>query len=305
MLPQFPQFKKIELTDRVDVEAHTNLHEPYSDFNFTCLWAWDTKEERMISELNGNLVVKFTDYNTHTPFISFLGLYDRENTTRILIDYCKALDLSTTLRFMPDISIAGIDMTAFTLEESHRDFDYIFSTKKIALLIGKEFRRKRENANRFWRENPLAKLDSIDLKDHGVQKQIFETINAWEHHKNTMKKDYEIDHELEATKRLFQGDRLDLLLSVGLYSGNRMLGYAIGERLINGYAICHFFRGIVSHAGVTEALMQGYSRYLDSFQIEYMNFESDMDHPDIRSFKASWRPVQYLKRYNLHVRRLR
>ena len=74
MIPKFPQFKKIELSDRVDVEAHTSLFEPYSDFEFTCLWTWDMKGERMISELNNNLVVRFTDYNTHNPFLSFLGV---------------------------------------------------------------------------------------------------------------------------------------------------------------------------------------------------------------------------------------
>src|SRR3989338_2938897 len=64
MIPQFPQFKRVEITDREAVEAHTHKYEPYSDFNFTSLWAWDTNGERMISELNGNLV-RFRSLSQH------------------------------------------------------------------------------------------------------------------------------------------------------------------------------------------------------------------------------------------------
>jgi hypothetical protein len=253
----------------------------------------------MISELNNNLVVRFTDYNTHQPFLSFLGTHDCEKTIQILIDYCKNNNLPTELRFMPEISISGTSPTKFIIEESARDFDYIFSTKKLALLNGKEFQRKRKDANRFWRENPSAHLDCIKLTDHEVKKQILDTIKTWEHYKIDVKKKYEIDHELAATKRLFESDCLDSLLGMGLYSDNVMLGYAIGEKLPNNYAICHFLRTTLSNLGVSEALMQGYAKYLDSLQITYLNFESDLDHDEIRRFKVSWRPDKYLKRYNV------
>ncbi len=271
MIPQFPRFKSVELSDRADVEAHTNLFEPYSDFNFNCLWAWDADRKRAVSELNGNLVVKFTDYRTHEPFLSFLGSHDCESTTRTLIDYCEANDFSTTLRLMPDVSISGISPKAFTIEESRGDFDYILSTKELALLPGDRFSPKRGSANRFWRENPGAKLEHIDASDVKVQEQILKIIHTWEHHKNTLGKNYEIAHELAATKRLFECDCLDSLLCVGLFSEEVMLGYSIAEKLPNGYALGHFWKSDISYKGVTEALMQGQAKYLVSLQIAYLN----------------------------------
>lgn len=56
MIPQFPNFKKAEVADRGAVEAHTHKYDPYSDFNFTSLWAWDTSGERMISGLNSDSI---------------------------------------------------------------------------------------------------------------------------------------------------------------------------------------------------------------------------------------------------------
>ncbi len=52
MLPKFPNFKKIELSDRKDVENITSRFPPYSDFNFSSLWAWDLEGEMGLSILS-------------------------------------------------------------------------------------------------------------------------------------------------------------------------------------------------------------------------------------------------------------
>ena len=67
MIPQFPEFKSLELSDKKDIESFTKRFPPYSDFNFVSMWSWDIKEEIRISQLNGNLVVRFTDYLTGKP----------------------------------------------------------------------------------------------------------------------------------------------------------------------------------------------------------------------------------------------
>ena len=45
MLPEFPQFKKLELSDKEEVEKFTSKFPPYSDFNFVSMWSWDIKGE--------------------------------------------------------------------------------------------------------------------------------------------------------------------------------------------------------------------------------------------------------------------
>lgn len=300
MIPQFPQFKSIEQSDRAGVDAHTSQYDPYTDFNFNCLWSWDELSKRMISELNGNLVVKFTDYATYEPFLSFLGANDQEGTTRALIEYCKSESLPTTLRLMPEVSVDGLDPSMFAIEESRGDFDYIFSTQEHADLPGGKFQKKRSEANRFWRENPSGRFDLIDMGDPEVQKQIIETIEVWEQNKIAQNKDYEIAHELTATRRLLNTDRPDVLCGAGLYIEKKMIGYAIGEELPNKYALVHFMKSTNAQKGGSEALMQAYAKYLLSRQCEYMNFESDLGFEYVRRHKMSLRPVKFLKRYDVH-----
>ena len=57
MIPEFPKFKNLELSDKNDIEKFTSKFLPYSDFSFVSMWSWDIKGEMRIAQLNGNLVV--------------------------------------------------------------------------------------------------------------------------------------------------------------------------------------------------------------------------------------------------------
>ncbi len=81
MIPVFPNFKKLELSDKKEVEKFTSEFPPYSDFNFISMWIWDIADNMMISQLNKNLVVVFNDYLSGKPFISFLGKNKISETT--------------------------------------------------------------------------------------------------------------------------------------------------------------------------------------------------------------------------------
>src|SRR6185436_18008967 len=88
-LPEFPNFKSLELSDKGAIEAITKKFPPYSDFNFVSMWAWDIKGEVRVSQLYGNLIVRFTDYLTGEPFYSFLGDSKVNETVRALLELSK------------------------------------------------------------------------------------------------------------------------------------------------------------------------------------------------------------------------
>ncbi|MEZ4195536.1 MAG: hypothetical protein R3B53_04075 [Candidatus Paceibacterota bacterium] len=131
-IPLFPNFKPLELSDRPAIVAYTNRYKPYSDFNFTNLWAWDTLSSRKISILNNNLVILFTDYRTTEPFLSFLGTNEVNETALTLIDYANKSGYTNTLHFIiEDIATLLRDHRLKVVEEIS-NFDYIFSTHQLA-----------------------------------------------------------------------------------------------------------------------------------------------------------------------------
>src|SRR4051812_16029246 len=101
MIPKFPDFKRLEISDRADVEAITKQFPPSSDFNFTSMWCWDTHGEIRLSQLNGNLIVKFTDYLTGEPFFSFVGTNKVNETAEKLLELSKKEALVQKLKLVP------------------------------------------------------------------------------------------------------------------------------------------------------------------------------------------------------------
>lgn len=60
MIPEFPEFKKLELSDEEKIEKITKKFPPYSDFNFVSMWSWNIYNTVTISQLKKNLVVLLT-----------------------------------------------------------------------------------------------------------------------------------------------------------------------------------------------------------------------------------------------------
>ena len=70
-LPKFPLFKNLELSDYANVLSFTKGFPPYSDFDFGSMYSWNFAESMLISNLYGNLVVRFADYVSGNHFFTF------------------------------------------------------------------------------------------------------------------------------------------------------------------------------------------------------------------------------------------
>lgn len=301
MIPQFPEFKHVEVSDRGAVEAHTHKYPPYSDFNFTSLWAWDTSGERMISELNGNLVVRFTDYSTHEPFLSFLGTNETEQTARTLIDYCKEEGLPTTLKLVPEVSIKDIRPSVLKVEEDRDNFDYIYSVPKLSSMRGNEYMSKRGRVNKFRRDNQGVLVEAIDLANVETQNNILDVIGLWEKKKIADTKDYEVQHERAAIVRLCETADSHKLVAIGIFSSQKMLAFSIEEILPSDYAICHFWKADGVRQGVFDFLMQEKARHLETLGSFFLNYEQDLGISALRTAKSSYRPVHFLNKYSVQL----
>ena len=100
MIPLFPQFKKLELSDKESVYALLSLYPPYSDFNFAGTWSWDVRNKMQISNLNGNYVIRFIDYVTGEPFFTFLGEHKVNETITLLLDIARSENYTPELKLI-------------------------------------------------------------------------------------------------------------------------------------------------------------------------------------------------------------
>ncbi|HWP61567.1 MAG TPA: phosphatidylglycerol lysyltransferase domain-containing protein [Candidatus Paceibacterota bacterium] len=302
MIPQFPEFKKVELSDRTAVESHTHPFEPYSDFNFTSLYAWDTSEERMISELHGNLVVRFTDYTTHEPFFSFLGTSEVEQTARTLIEQGKAEGIDATLKLVPEVVAQSMNVASLQVEEDRDNFDYLYAVSDLAAMKGGAYIERRGAANKFANAHPDARLESIDLSNQVAQEKIFAVLEKWESNKKTAKKDYELEHERQAIHRLCQTAAGHDLIAMALFSDDDMLAFRIEEILPNQYSMGHFFKADTSHKEIYAFFIKKMAEHMETLGVAQCNFEQDLGVPGLRSWKMSYKPSGFLRKYRVSLK---
>lgn len=301
MIPEFPQFKKIEIEDRKSIEAYTDKYQPYSDFNFTSLWAWDIYGERMVSKLNGNLVVLFTDYKTSKPSFSFLGTNKLETTAREIINFAKKSNVSPILRFISEESANGLKDSGLFIEEDRENFDYIFSISQLSELKGSKFKEKRHSTTKFLREYPEASFELRELSDRNARAQIVSVLHNWRNKKKLDNKIYDSKNEDIAISRLLQTNNSGKLIVSCVFWRNVMIGFSVDEILPHDYAISHFFKADNSHNGVYDFMNKKVSQYLLTQNVKLWNWEQDLGIENLRKSKISYHPVAFLKKYRISL----
>ncbi len=299
MISPFPFFKKISLDDELDIKSYTNKYKPYSDFNFTNLWSWD--DERQFSDLNGNLIVYFTDYESGEPFLSFLGENKVDETASTLIDYAKEKGLPPTLDLVGEESIKNINQDKFFVEPSNGNFDYIFDISKLAFLQGKSFKAKKRSSVNFLANNEVS-FDCVPLKKQYCVDDLLSVILKWKHNKIKEGKSYCKQEELSLKKLFAATVTNDQLLLSTVLVDNNIVGFSVDEVLVDGYAISHFIKADVSYKGIYEFMNEKIAEKLHERGIVYWNWEQDLGVECLKLNKLSYHPVDLLKKYKITLR---
>ncbi len=296
MIPTFPKFKKIEISDRADIECITRKFPPYSDFNFTSLWSYDIKEEVRISQLNKNLVVRFNDYITGEPFYSFLGDTKVNDALYHLLELSIREGLPPTLKLVPEISVKKCDSARFNIQEDRSHFDYIISVERLMPHDGNNRRlSSRRRLIKKFKESNDFQVTTINIQDKNIQKQIDSVFVKWESQVN---QDKEITKHLHSTiERFFKMDNFQDIIAFGVYINSKLVGYSING-YHNGYAVGHFQQGNKDvFSGIYALLMHETAPLLAKLGVIYVNLEQDLDIPGLRSWKMSHKPSTFLKKY--------
>src|SRR5947208_5845147 len=164
MLPQFSKFKELQLSDVEDVQRYTARYAPFSDFNFAGLWSWNIDSSVLLSELNGNLVVRLGAYVTGEVFYSFLGDRHVNETVEALIDLSCRENLQPRLQLVPEVVAEQLDANRFSITEDSRHADYILMVDRLCTYQGSRLASKRNELRKFLRLFPQTRFATLDLE---------------------------------------------------------------------------------------------------------------------------------------------
>lgn len=299
MIPNFPEFKNLTVGDKQAVEAFTHHHLPYSDFNFTNLFAWDVLETRKISNINGNLAVLFTDYRTNKPSLSFLGTRDAINTAQSLLYFSSALDVEPVLSFIPEETASTLIARDLKVEEDASNHDYIFSIPEIANPNCSLLSSKCRLIKHFERQYSDTEFIVQQLSNPARHHEIIDILHVWGENKKKQHKELEIEYEEIALKRLLTTAADHDLIFSHLRYEDKMIAFSIDEVLPNGFILSHFVKSNIDYKGVYEFLNQKVAIELLQRGGEYWNWEQDLNIEGLRKLKLSYHPVRFLKKYRV------
>lgn len=301
MIPDFPEFKKLELADKEEIESFTNRFPPYSDFNFVSMWSWDTKGDVRISRFGGNLVIRFDDYVTGEPFYSLIGDANINETVHTLIDIAKIFNITPELKLIPEEVAKLVDDPDLFVEEDRDNFDYICDISEISAFEGTKFRQKRNEVNSLMTAYPTMSAKELDLHDPETKKSIITLFHKWIEDKKSNGKDFEGQEEFAFNKLLLLADKYPLV-GVGVYLGEQLVAFVICEMQNNEYVLGHASKSDSAIRGTNAFLMKSMAGILLTHGRKYFNYEQDLGLNNLRDGKTRFRPVFFLKKYKIKLR---
>lgn len=296
MIPQFPIFKKLEFSDKNEIENFTKNFPPYSDFNFTSMFSWDIKEEMKVSWLNNNLVVRFNNYVSGTPFYSFLGNNNINQTIKDIFSFLELNNEVLELRLIPEVSVRDVDNSKFSVLEDRDHFDYILPANVFRDYNTKKTRDRKISVKKFLGTFSPIKVD-LNLSDNKVRGEIYDLFKKWSY-------DYidplEVQNELLALKRFLESDFHENHVCTGVYIEGNLVGFCLTENLRNGYSTIHFCKADKKvSSGLYSYILQENAKTLIEGGNELLNLEQDLGISNIRSWKTSHGIHTFLKKYIL------
>lgn len=299
MIPQFPNFKKLEFSDREEIQSFTKKFPPYSDFNFYSMWSWNTEDKFQWCYLNGNLVINLTDYITGQPFFSFMGINKVEDTADEIIKHASKNKANQTIRLVPEEVIEAFSDEKFNIVEDRDNFDYLILVENIVSYPGTKFSAKRNYVKRF-ENNQRSVVKEIDSSDPKNADMVIDLYKDW----GESKKGKKNESEENAIKRLINVANSQLV-QLGVFDKGYLIGFWVIENAGNGYGVSHFQKANAEkYIGIYPYLMKKGGELMLKREVKLLNLEQDLGLEGLRRAKSDYKPVKFLKKYEIHRKNL-
>ena len=300
-VPNFPEFKSLDVSDKGLFDELAIQLGVFSDFNFYSFFSWDTRSTHAISQLNGNLIAKFSDYMSDEVFLSLFGTNDIENTvTEVFQHNHKNIQLKILSLVPEPTAVILKDSKKFSVTEDQNNHDYVYCLEKLSNLRGKSYKNKRQLASKFSRTNEL-RIKEVSIIDLSTQVEMFELLTDWNQSKLLNGKEPDLHSEQVAILRMVKySQNNNGLLTHTAYLNDKIVGFSVDELLPHGYVLSHYFKTTPNAPrGVTEYFNQQLATILLQKGYQLWNWEQDLGIQGIQTAKLGYRPIHFQKKFTI------
>jgi len=299
-IPLFPHFKRLEVSDRAEIEGFVRQFPPYSQLSFPSLLAYDIADDTEVCWLHGNLVVRLLDFYTMCHFYSFLGVRQVADTIQQLLTQAQQEGITTQLMIVPEACLRPqwheLNQQ-FTICEDRACFDYILATAALCQLDVDTSQPKAKDLHKFLRKYPGVVVKEINLCQPAIQEQVQLLFSIWADKRQKEAEGTAV--EATAIERLLRFAPHLALVTVGVYIADRLVAFTINEVVQDGYYIGHFGKSDPDYRGLGLYMEWATAKLMAQAGCQYMNYEEDLGSLGLRAYKESLQPIGYLKKYTI------
>lgn len=288
------------------VPADRESYEPYlkqaadkgCEYSFANLFMWG----RQSAALVGEHLVFFSQFNRRTVYLFPAGSADIKTALDAVMEDARKRGIPCRLTCLSKDECTAVENLypgQFAFHISRDDFDYIYNVRELAELSGRKFQKKRNHANRFWREHPDCKVVAITKENKHRAMQMAE---EWFSYRLEQDPYQDLAMERAAVTRGFKHMEEIGLEGIFLEEDGKLLALTLGSRLGQDTFDVHFEKAWDTVEGAYAAVNQAFAKYLLQKypQLQYLNREDDMGQEGLRKAKLSYCPVSLTEKYWAH-----
>ena len=296
-------FKKLSVEDRVLIKQITNRYRPYSDFNFSSLFAWDIDDNTFYCRVPRGLVVNFQDYIDKHSVISIIGSRNCDDLVKEILDS----PLYEEIQFVPEVIAKKFqNKKDYVVSEDADQHDYIYDAREHSHLKGRKFSWHRRKINKFLKNTVDDTVETrfIDLRKYNQQVKYVNSYHVWQKASDEIPEERYAQERKAIERYLKNIDKLTSQYALGVYINKVLSGIVMFE--IDGpnrkYFTVHFMKVNYEHEGIFNYLFFQLAQRADEVGIKYINFEQDLGIQGLRTFKTLLKPCEMLKKYTISKR---
>ena len=287
-IPSWPATRPIDIQDKSLFDSIFNELQPrVSEMTFAGLYLFRKAHEYQLSMIGESVVVSGKAYNNSRYVLPPLGGDDRAACMQLLDSCLELYGIDERLEqwFHGHSGIVSI--------EDRDSFDYLYLRDELANLPGNRFHKKKNRISYFTARH------SHEVQRYSAEHlcgclQLLDEWGRVAEMENNLSFSLEMDATVEALSR---ADLFGLEGVVVVVDG-AVRAFAVGERLNQDTAVCHFEKADHFMEGLSQVVNREFCRQLFN-DCTYVNREQDLGEPGLRNAKLSYHPVELVKKYRV------
>lgn len=280
-------WKKLTIESRNELQNFLKEKFETSDMNFTNLFLWSFSENIQYA-IEGDIVYIKGVYEGDEYYFSPVSKNGSKDEVISAVKRIK--EYGGKIVFIPE-SYEDFLKEKFILVEERDSFDYIYLQEDLAELKGRKFSSKKNKINKF------KKMYNFTYEK--ISKENIEDIRAFQRRwtENRKEDTIIISETLGIEELLNNYERLELRGGV-IKVDEKIVAYAIGEKLTENMGVIHIEKGILDYQGSYQ-MINMYVAKEEFSDVEFINREDDFGSVGLREAKLSYQPIKFLKKYSI------